>query len=315
MASPSGVDARLERVTGIIFDIDQTANHDGPGLRMNVDLKGCPLRCLWCHSPESIAPEPQLLWLPTRCIKCGHCARICPQGFDPPVVPAAERPLTCLACLICVQQCPGRALVVKGQRTTAGAIADQAVRLEGFFRRTNGGVTLTGGEPLMQPDFAFAVAALCHTCGIHVAVETSGFAAWQALAPLVPVVSLFLFDVKSADDKRHRESTGQSNKQILDNLRRLAGAGANVVVRLPLIPGYTDAVEDVEEIGRLLKLLGIQRASLLTFNPASAGKYAWLRRQYPLGEVYQQTELHVEKLSAVLRNHGLVVTVEGRTAR
>ncbi len=311
MHSHQEADHNLRNVTGTIFDIDQTASHDGPGLRMTVYMKGCSLRCRWCHSPESIAPLPQIAWLPTRCTGCGTCARVCPQGFDPAQVPADERPTNCLDCLVCVQRCPNRALVVKGEQTTAGAIADEAARLLPFFRRTGGGVTLTGGEPLMQPDFACAIATLCRAAGIHVAVETCGFGNWDDLARLASVVDIFLFDVKLLDEQRHREYTGQSNQPIIDNLRRLTTVDAEIVVRVPLIPAHTDGIEDIQALGELVRELGLGSICLLPYNPAAPGKYAWLRQEYPLADTERQTAPYLQELAQLLHGFGLTVTVEG----
>jgi len=208
-----------------------------------------------------------------------------------------------------VQRCPNHALVVKGEQTTAGALADEADRLKPFFRSTGGGVTLTGGEPLMQPGFAGAVAALCQAQGVHVAVETCGFAPWDALQKLAAVTDLFLYDVKLIDERRHQEFTGQSNRLILDNLRRLAETEADIVARIPLIPGYTDAPEAIKAAAQLLIELGIARVSLLPFNPATPGKYAWLRREYLLPEAQRQSESYLQELAELVTNLGLTPTV------
>ncbi len=307
MQLPEGAIHCLQDVSGRTFAIDQTATHDGPGMRMAVYMKGCPLRCLWCHSPESIAPEPQIIWLGTRCENCGICEQVCPEGLKPATMPADDRPRSCLDCLICVEKCPNRALVVKGEGTTAGAIAQQAVRLMHFWNHTGGGVTLTGGEPLMQPEFALAIATLCRAAGIHVAMETCGFAAWPILERLASVVDLFLYDVKLVDGVRHRELTGQSNEPILANLSRLAHTEAEITVCIPLIPVYTDAPEDIQHTGRLLQQLGLQRVCLLPFNPAAPGKYAWLRQEYPLTDAKQQSPTYLQELTDLLLTFDLSV--------
>lgn len=299
--------SNLEAVQGLIFAIDQTAVHDGPGLRMAVYFKGCPLHCIWCHSPESISPEPELVWYETRCERCGLCIEACPDGvrsLDPDALLSNDG---CAVCGTCVQICPGQGLEIKGKWVTAGSIAADAERLLPFFRRSNGGITLTGGEPMYQADFAYAVAALCKARGIHVAMETTGFTSWKKLERLTSVVDLFLFDIKRACDHEHRELTGVSNHPILSNLKRLTGSGVSVIVRVPVIPGYNGSPEQIKQIAKVSLNCGAISICLLPFNPAAAGKYSWLNRSYPLEGIKRQTDAEMVALENVAREVGLSV--------
>lgn len=292
----------LRGVSGFLFAVDQTATHDGPGLRMTVYLKGCRLRCLWCHSPESLNPRPEIVWYQRRCVRCGACVEACPEGlrsFDPLAGETLKRD-ACRLCEACVRACRSKALEVKGYRATAGEVVDEAVRLLPFFRRTGGGVTLTGGEPAAQPDFAHALLALCRDAGIHTAVETTGFAAWPVLERLAAVTDLFLYDLKHADPAAHRDFCGVPLRPILDNLRRLLETGADVVIRVPLIPGCNDSPEIVAAIARLALDCGATKISLLPFNPATGGKYSWLQRPNPLPSASKQSPAELSFLVSCL---------------
>ena len=290
---------------GLIFAIDQTAVHDGPGVRMMVYLKGCPLRCVWCHSPESISPRPEVVWYETRCARCGKCVEACPEGLREPAVPNAPLPGECRLCGACVEACKPGALEIKGRAVSAGTLADEAVRLKPFFRRSGGGVTLSGGEPMLQAEFTHAVAALCRAAEIHVAMETTGHVAWAKLKRMTRIVDLFLYDLKHADPEQHRVFTGVDNRLILANLRRLAKAGADVIVRVPLIPGHNDSAEDVRAITRLAREHGARKLTLLPYNPATAGKYAWLRRRCPLKGAQRQSGEEIARLTEVVEGEGL----------
>jgi len=292
---------------GLIFALDETATHDGPGLRMAVYLKGCPLSCLWCHSPESISPYPEIVWYENRCTHCAKCIEICPEGLrstDP--VDEKDRS-TCRLCALCVEQCPSGALEVKGYHVTPLEILDHALQLRPFFERSKGGVTLTGGEPTLQFDFSYETLSLLQSDGIHTAVETCGYTKWHRLRRIAEATDLFLFDFKHPDERLHEKYTGVSNRPILSNLSRLVSSGADVVVRVPLIPGLNDSPEIVGRIGQKSLELGVERITLLPFNPASAGKYSWLHKSYPLSGEKRQGDEYVSRLENLLRGEGLSV--------
>ena len=297
----------LRQVRGTIFALDQTATHDGPGVRMTIFVKGCPLRCRWCHSPESWRRQPEIVWYQLRCEQCGACAAACPERL--PSWPEQSPPdrECCKQCGVCLDACPAHALEVKGYERTAGDLADEAERLKPFFDRTGGGVTLTGGEPTGQFKFTHAVATLCRQRHVHVAVETCGCAPWERLAKLAEVTDLFLYDVKDADADRHERNVGAALGPVLGNLGRLVQADANVIVRVPVIPGCSGSADDIAAIAKALRARGATEISLLPFNPASHGKYSWLRLPYPLEGVTSQTREEMCRLEDVAREVGLSV--------
>ena len=270
-------------VEGMIFDIDTFAVHDGPGIRMAVYLKGCPLDCAWCHSPESLSPDPELIFLRDRCVHCAACSVVCARGVHH--VGRADHTLErerCVACGRCVKQCAYGALEIKGERVMSSAVVRKAERLMPFFRHSGGGITLTGGEATYQPEFAASVLRECRSRGIHTAIETCGAAPWKVLEGLLVDTDLLLYDLKLIDDEAHRRWTGASNHRILENAK-LAAAHSNVEVRIPLIPGVTDGEENLRRIFAFMRRAGLRCASLLPYNPSTAAKYEWLGRSLTIG--------------------------------
>lgn len=224
--------------SGIIFDVKRFSIHDGPGIRTTVFFKGCPLACLWCHNPESQSRAPQIMLRPSRCIACGACVDECAEGA---ITWNGGGVLTnralCTSCGVCTQACVAEARELVGRKVTTAEIMAEISRDLAFYDESGGGVTFSGGEPLLQADFLLELLRECKRQEIHTAVDTSGAASWAALAQIAPFVDLFLYDLKLMDEARHKAATGAGNRLILDNLGRLAATGAAIQLRVALIPG------------------------------------------------------------------------------
>ncbi len=240
-------------VKGLVFDIQRFSLFDGPGIRTTVFFKGCPLRCLWCHNPEGIDPQAQLLYSAGLCVSCGLCVKACPRGaqaIDKEGRHTLDR-ARCNVCGACVAACPTRALEMAGRSMTAGAVMDEVLKDRLFYTESGGGLTLSGGEPLLQPEFAAALLRAAREEGLHTAVETSGCCSWSRLEAILPLTDLFLYDLKEMDPLRHETFTGVPLKPILDTLSRLSEAGATIVLRLPFIPGCNARPDHIAAVAEL----------------------------------------------------------------
>jgi pyruvate formate lyase activating enzyme len=298
--------------TGLIFDIQRFSVHDGPGIRTLVFFKGCPLACLWCSNPESQQFYPEVLFDPTKCVACGGCAEACPHGAASTASGRLEYDRSrCVACGTCADACPAEARTLAGQRVTADHVMTEILKDAPFYANSGGGVTLGGGEPLAQAEFARAILTRCRTDRIHTAVETCGHVPWRAFQVVMPETDLFLFDLKHLDAVKYQAHTGGSAALALENLDRLAGVGAAVVVRVPVIPGFNDNVADVRNIAERVARSGIREIHLLPYHRLGAGKYGLLGREYGFGGGEKVSDTRLETLRMAATDIGVIVRLGG----
>ncbi|MBT3270031.1 glycyl-radical enzyme activating protein [Candidatus Poribacteria bacterium] len=307
-----------ERVTGRIFDIKRFAVHDGPGVRTTFFLKGCPLRCAWCHNPESMSRDVELAFYPDKCIACGACVDACPQGAQDRSG-AGEGGYLREACDLtgsCVDVCYAEALVTHGRDLTVEDAMAQALLDLAFYEESGGGVTLSGGEPLAQVEFVRAMLQACAAAEIHTALDTSGQVAWGAFESVLPWVNLVLYDLKHIDSERHREYTGASNERILENLWKLGQLDIPIEVRMPIVPGLNDDPEAIEGAARLLsEVENVVAVRLLPYHRLAGEKYRSLGRVNTMPEAPSPTREGMEDIANRLRLRGLRVIVPEEGAR
>jgi pyruvate formate lyase activating enzyme len=296
-----------------VFDIQRFSVHDGPGIRSTLFLKGCPLRCVWCQNPEGLEGAVRLWHFTNLCERCGACVDACPQralslGHGGVEIDHAA----CDLCGKCVEACPRNALAFDGKDLTVDEAVAQLAADKVFFDRSGGGVTFSGGDPLLQADFVAAVASRLKARGIHTAVETSLFASWESVASLIPVIELFIVDLKMADPVRHAELTGQGNATIVANARRLAAALAGqgrLLFRVPLIPGATAEPASLAAVAVLAASIDpAVPVQLMNFNPLAAAKYRRMQKEHALGgQTAGFTDEEMATFRAVFSQQGLSV--------
>ncbi|OFW57067.1 MAG: hypothetical protein A2Y75_02660 [Candidatus Solincola sediminis] len=297
-------------LTGIVFNVQRYSTEDGPGIRSSVFLKGCPMRCEWCHNPEGLARNPELVWYEVRCIAARECLSACPTGaltLTPEgMVIARDK---CDACGICEEACPAAALEIIGKIRTVEDVAREAARDRVFYEKSGGGVTLSGGEPGIQEEFSIALVSLLKEEGIHVAIDTCGGVGWNRLGPVLEAADMILYDLKTMDADAHLRYTGIPLEMVLDNARQAASSGKAMWVRTPAIPGYTDSEDNIRAISAFIReeLPGVERYDILAFNNTCGAKYRRLDKVFSLAGEPLLSEEKMQRLADVALEEGVAV--------
>jgi len=297
--------------SGLIFDVQHYAVHDGPGIRTLVFFKGCPLRCVWCANPESHAAQLELRFASSRCRQHLACCHVCTASAIAYVDNTLQIDRQACACCVdraCIEACPTNALSLVGETISVDALVERVAADCDFYANSGGGVSFSGGEPLSQPEFLHAVLERCRRLGLHSAVETCGLASRRVVEKVAPLVDLWLYDVKLIDPMRHRQHTGADNALVLDNLRWLAQRDpARLVVRVPVVPGVTDDDDNLGGIAALLVELKLDRVELMPYHALGEDKHAALGRNVPFSAV-PPSLTRLETIAARLGERGLQCT-------
>ena len=303
----------IEDVQATVFNIQRSSIHDGPGIRTTVFLKGCPLRCDWCHNPEGLSRIPELAITADRCVFCDACAEVCPSSSPQG---AARGPGwdngSCRTCGVCADACPSGARELVGEVRCAAELVDELERDRPFFEASGGGVTFSGGEPLFHPSFLAACLEACREKGLHTAVDTSGFAPKKVIREIARLADVLLYDLKHMDPEAHERHTGVGNQSILENLQSLSEEGRAIWIRFPLIPGFNDDHENLEAMATFVSALAnAHPLFVLPYHPIGVDKGRRLGRAEPEVDYQSPSEDHVEAVVGQLRSHGLEVHTGG----
>lgn len=297
---------------GVVFNIQKYSIHDGPGIRTTVFLKGCPLKCWWCHNPESQKIEGQLMFLANKCIVCRDCEKVCPTG----AISFSNKGFNydsskCKLCEKCSEACPSEALEFAGKKLSQEDVIKEIEKDKIFYEESGGGVTFSGGEPLVQIDFLDNLLKLAKGKGLHTAIDTCGYSLWENIDRIKDKVDLFLYDIKHMDDEKHKKYTGVSNKLILDNLMKLAKEGKKIWVRIPIIPGINDDDINIEKTCKFISSLNLKDVFLLPYHNIAIDKYKRLDMKYKISDIENPDNEVMETMAQKFRGYGLNVKIGG----
>jgi len=295
---------------GLIFNIQRFSIHDGPGIRTTVFFKGCPLRCLWCSNPESQDRRPQIMVRDAKCIGCGECAKVCPEKA---ISMTSDRGRVidwqrCTQCLKCAEVCVAQSIGVAGRYVDLDEVIKEIEQDRIFYKNSGGGVTVSGGEPLMQSEFLAALLKTCQDHGLHTALDTSGFFSQESWLKVRPYLDLVLYDLKHLDPRIHREHTGVDNQVILTNAK-IVTASVRTWFRIPLIAGFNDSPKDIKTVAQMAKDLGVEKLSFLPYHEGGVSKTGQIGQTYRFDSAQPPTDEHIERLREIVGRVGLAATV------
>lgn len=298
---------------GLVFNIQKYSVHDGPGIRTTVFLKGCPLHCPWCHNPEGIARNRELIVFESRCIGCGQCRLACRYGASiPGQGPLPPKSENCELCGACVEACPTEGRQIVGQELSVSQVLETVLQDRVFYEDSGGGVTFSGGEPLSQPDFLRELLKASSAAGLRTAVDTCGLAATEDLLSVAPLTDLFLYDLKFMNDAKHRRYTGVSNDLILANLRRLGQVHPRIWIRIPIIPGINDSLSELDATARFAATIpGARQVNLLPFHRTGLPKGPRIGRESTLADLQPPSAESMDRAAQIFTRYGLAVKTGG----
>ncbi len=312
-------------LTGKIYDIQGFSVQDGPGIRTTVFLKGCPLRCPWCHSPESQEFPTELNWMSVRCLgveACGKCLEVCPKGAikageptttaagDPIVYPDVDKTV-CDDCGACANVCKANALYMCGDDMTVDEVMHRLERDKPFFDESGGGMTISGGECLCQPEFTLELLRRCKAIGIHTAVDTTGFVRWEVIEKVMPFTDLFLYDLKCMDSALHKQVIGVPNELILENAEKIAAHGGKMQIRIPTIPMFNESKEHFERYAEFLEKIrpGVELVQLLPYHKLGVSKHQRLMKKEKIFVAEPPSDALMQARKDQLLAYGLPVQI------